>query len=242
MNLVMVRTNEELANCVAKLTAEILKTAIDEFEEATWVLSGGTSPTQSYDVVAKRYSGYLDWEKVWFLIGDERHVPTHDPYSNWGKIESWLLRELVFKYDHKLTPTYKEDLTEMAKHYSEALSNRLPKAANGRPRFDLVWLGLGEDGHTLALFPGYDLSTSNMMSVIKTSPKPPPERMTLTLSALKQARSCIILAVGEDKADAVAGLIGEDDSLPITMAVKTIEDNGGKVYLVVDEDASIYVD
>lgn len=241
MNLLQFDNNSTLAECAAKLTIDRLKSAISEFGDAVWVLAGGNTPMTCYEVISNKYVDLLDWQKVWFLMGDERHVNTEHSDSNWGAIEEQLLSKLNVSVDHLLPPAYSENLEEMAKNYSASLY-RLPANGNGRPRLDVVWLGIGEDGHSLSLFPGNDLSMTDLVMPVSNSPKPPSERISLTLFTLAQARYGLVLATGEAKANAVKKLVDNDMAAPVAQAVEKIESREGTVYLLVDRQAGSLID
>ena len=222
----------------AVIAVDKLAQAIERHDEAVWVLAGGSTPLAAYEVIAEKYSTSLDWSKVWVCLGDERCVSETDPESNWGQIKEVLLDNLLFKIEHMLQPVYDEvNPPSMANTYEAALS-ALPKNSQGRPRFDHVWLGIGEDGHTMSLFPGRDDSSSSLVEFIDNAPKPPSKRISLTLSALTGSDSCLVLASGEVKVAAVRGLISDDMALPITRAVKAIESSGGSVALLTDTAAA----
>lgn len=108
------------------------------------------------------------------------------------------------------------------------------------PHFDLVWLGMGEDGHTLSLFPGYSIltNTESLVVPVRNSPKPPPDRISLTLSALSSSSNCLIMAAGSGKSDVIARVFGGDETLPIAQAAQTIEVAGGQVTWLLDTAAA----
>jgi 6-phosphogluconolactonase len=234
MKLLQADSPESLADCAAKITIDYLNSAIHEFDEAVWILPGGNTPLLSYEVIVSKYLDAVDWQKVWIAVGDERQVETNDAQSNWGSTQEFLLSKLNVNQDKLIKPEYFADLSMMADSYAAAL-DKLPKAGNGLPRLDVVWLGLGEDGHTLSLFPGSAREPEELVETVTDSPKPPSARISLTLKALKQVRRCLVLAYGSSKSMAVEGLIEEDMLLPIVQAVRAIEDGQGQVCLLTDK-------
>ena len=158
----------------------------------TLVLAGGTTPKRCYELLSTME---VEWGKVSVLFGDERCVRPDHPESNYRMARESLLDRVapatVYRMPAELGPD------EGAELYTYAV------AAVGR--LDVVTLGVGEDGHTASLFPGHPaLNAPGLVVGIYDSPKPPPERVTLTLNALQSARTVIILATGAGKADAVA--------------------------------------
>jgi 6-phosphogluconolactonase len=156
------------------------------------VLAGGTTPRRCYELLAQLD---VEWGRVSVLFGDERCVPPLDPASNYRMAKEVLLDRVlpasVYRIPAELGPDEGADL------YAEVVEFVAP--------FDLVVLGVGEDGHTASLFPGHPALKADGLTVgIHDAPKPPPERVSLTLEVLRDSRRVIILATGAGKADAVA--------------------------------------
>jgi 6-phosphogluconolactonase len=137
----------------------------------------------------------IAWGRVSILFGDERCVPPNHPDSNYLMARESLLDRVspatVYRMSAELGPD------EGAELYARVVEMVAP--------LDLVMLGVGEDGHTASLFPNHPgLHATGLAVGIRNSPKPPPERVTLTMSVLQAAKRVIIVATGAGKADAVA--------------------------------------
>jgi 6-phosphogluconolactonase len=129
------------------------------------------------------------------VFGDERCVPPDHPDSNYKMAREALLDRVAPATVHRMPAELGPD--EGATEYSSTIAALLP--------LDVVVLGVGEDGHTASLFPGHPvLEAKGLVAGVRNSPKPPPERVTLTLEVLRGARQVIILATGAGKAKAVA--------------------------------------
>jgi 6-phosphogluconolactonase len=208
-----------------------------EYGRATWVLAGGTAPMLAYKILLERYSSKINWRKIWFVMGDERCVKQNSQDSNWKQICSVLLDHLPVPENQKLAPKYELSSEEASYLYAKSISV-LPMNQISAPRFDHVWLGVGEDGHTLSLFPGLFLPEDpNIVTAVHDSPKPPSERISLSMRALSNVGCCLVIASGAAKANAVARAIDGDLSLPITQVINNVENTGGQVGWLLDKAA-----
>jgi 6-phosphogluconolactonase len=172
-------------------------------------LSGGTSPTRTYELLAEDPAG-LDGVEVWFA--DERCVAPQDEQSNYRLAAESLLEpaaippQRVHRMEGELGPG------EGARRYAGALRAHVLPIEHGLPRLDLVVLGIGPDGHVASLFPDaptLKASDEELCLGVWDAPKPPAERITLSLAMLRVARSCLLLATGAAKADAVNAMLAE---------------------------------
>jgi 6-phosphogluconolactonase len=180
-------TAEDVAQAAAGEIAQALRQGAQSL-----VLAGGTTPQRCYEVLATLD---VEWGRVAVLFGDERCVPPNHPDSNYRMAKESLLDRVapatVYRMPAELGPE------EGAEAYAEVVGDVAP--------LDFVLLGVGEDGHIASLFPGHPiLEATGLTAAIRDSPKPPPERVTLTLEVIRDARQVLILATGEGKADAVA--------------------------------------
>ncbi len=180
-------TAEEVAEAAAADIGEAVRDGA-----RTLVLTGGTSPRRCYELLSELD---LEWGRVSILFGDERCVPPLDPESNYRMVKESLLDRVhpatVYRIPAELGPDEGADL------YAEVVAYAAP--------FDFVLLGVGEDGHVNSLFPGHPaLKSTGLTAAIRNSPKPPPERVTMTFEAIRDARLIEIIATGAGKAQAVA--------------------------------------
>lgn len=223
-----------LAEDVAKKSAVLLRARIDEYGKATWVLAGGSTPLLAYKIIASNYADAIDWSKVTVIMGDERIGPLDGPDNNWHAINE-IIGDLPTV---KLRPSSDLSAEAAAADYNQKISD-LPKADNNLPRLDLVWLGVGEDGHTLSLFPRHEslLPSADLVIPVHNSPKPPSDRISLSLRAIQGIQHALILAAGADKKEAVANA-QKNINLPIALAASIIETHEGHVEWLVDKEAA----
>ena len=180
----------------------ILRTSLVHKKRASIVLSGGSTPEGVYRYLAENSEDF-NWDYVDFFIGDERCVPADHEDSNLRMIrESFLSR-----IDHETANEYVVDQTlspdEAAKEYSDRLKDYLEK----NDSFDLVLLGMGPDGHTASLFPGYPELTEKKKLALATTQEGPLEphhrRVTMTVPALSHSSHILFLLKGGDDKKAI---------------------------------------
>jgi 6-phosphogluconolactonase len=184
---IVLATAEDVAAAAAAEIADALRDGA-----RTLVLAGGTTPKRCYELLAELN---LEWGRVAVLFGDERCVPPGDPESNYRMAKEALLDRAMPATVYRIPAELGPD--EGADEYAEVVANVAP--------LDFVLLGIGEDGHVGSLFPGHAALQADGLTVgVHDSPKPPPERVSLTLEAFRDAGRVLILATGKGKADAVA--------------------------------------
>ena len=187
------------------------------------VLAGGSTPRGLYQRLAAAGAGGPGWQ-VWF--GDERCLGANDPDRNETMArKAWLDRSAIPPQQIHAVPPI-PDPEAAAAAYAERLE--------GLGAFDLVLLGIGEDGHTASLFPGHecgDTSRSADVIAVFDAPKPPPQRVSLSTNRLSRARQVMVLATGSGKSEAIARW-RKGDALPIARITPRA---GVDVYA--DEDA-----
>jgi 6-phosphogluconolactonase len=209
---------ETVARRAAAHIARQLRHAREQRGVAHVALSGGTTPGRTYELLGAEPESLRDVE-VWFA--DERCVAPQDAESNYRLAAETLLAagavpaERVHRMEGERGPA------EGAQRYAEELLRRLAGAGDDAsrsappstpPLLDVIVLGIGPDGHVASLFPGaatLDAGEDAVCLGVRDSPKPPPERITLSLAVLRAARECVLLATGASKADAVAAMLAE---------------------------------
>ena len=193
----------------------------------------------AYAIIVAEYTDALDWSKVVAVIGDERAVGVDSPDSNWGQVTPLLFGTPSTSVVRGLRPVTEQGAEIAASRYNEEIG-KLMGAGDAAPRFDLVWLGVGEDGHTLSLFPGHPEFNENdedLVVPIHNSPKPPSDRITLTTKSLTNTRNAVIFATGAGKRDALALALSEQ-TLPIARVSSVLESHGAQVRWLFDEAAA----
>jgi len=227
------KTPDDVAQAAAENAVEILQLAIEAKGSASWVLAGGTSPMLAYKKLVKDFSDALDWSKVTVLIGDERMVPLDHKDSNFGSIMAVFEKSAELSKVKRIVPLTTINTLAAADDYAAKI------AAEEFEEFDLVWLGVGEDGHTLSLFPnnvGFTQLTDRWVIPVYDSPKPPSERISLSLTALEYVDELVIFAVGASKQNALKAARLKR-LLPISIASDAVEGNGGEVRWLYDAAA-----
>ncbi len=231
------RSAQDVAQAAAQLLISDLGDAVERYGTATWVAAGGNTAGLAFEALA-RFADAVAWDRVRVLMGDERCVAPDHPDSNWRQLEQQLLSRVAIPRHNLLRPPAELGGELGAERY-EAMLRELEPAAGGAPRLDHVWLGMGEDGHTLSLFPGHPaLEADGLVVPVHDSPKPPPNRISLSFAALGGARTCAILTAGAGKREALARALSGDVSLPVARAAQLVEGAGGRAIWLVNEAAA----
>lgn len=169
-------------------------------------LAGGNTPRTLYRLLSSQFRDQIPWEKVHVFWGDERYVPLGDPHSNYRTARETLLDAVPCPAGnvHPM-PTELSDPDTAARDYEETLRNYFSR---DWPRFDLVLLGIGEEGHTASLYPGSPaLEETKRWVVAVNVPAEPPRRLTLTLPALSHAAIVYFRVTGSNKAQALHNIL-----------------------------------
>jgi len=231
--------------------AAIAKRAAQEFVEAARaavrqrnvfqvVLSGGSTPKALYGSLASdpALRSQVPWDKTQVFFGDERHVGPDHPDSNFRMASETMLSKVPMKADQvaRIRGEY-PDADQAANEYEEALLSRFKLKAGELPRFDLLLAGMGNEGHTLSLFPGTRaLHSEGRIAVRNWVGKLFAERITLTAPAACAASEILFMVTGADKALALKGVL-EGPYEPEQLPAQLLRPKDGKLLWLVDTGA-----
>jgi 6-phosphogluconolactonase len=227
---------EAVAVRAAAEIARELESAREQRGLAHLALSGGTTPARTYELLVEALG---DWEGIEVWFADERCVEPEDEQSNYRMAAETLLRPAAIRAERVHRMEGERGPEDGAACYAKALAERLPGGDRRPPTppvLDVVVLGIGPDGHVASLFPGASTLDAGEQAVclgVRDSPKPPPERITLSLAVLRAARRCTLLASGASKADAISAMLGEPSHhVPASLLRR------GRLTAIVDDAAS----
>ena len=185
-------TADLIAQEVSERILELAKEAIEQRGQFKFVLAGGTTPEKVYRLLAKSNA---DWSKWFIYHGDERVLPIDHADRNSVMASSAFLNEVAIPKDQIFDMPTELGTEKSAELYRPIVQAALP--------FDLVLLGMGEDGHTASLFPTHVHDENDVVHSVYNSPKPPPERITISAKALSDTENLYFLITGANKRDAL---------------------------------------
>ena len=236
MELHIYKTADDVIEGLGNYFAQTVSTAIKQMNECTVVLSGGNSPKKLYELLASTdYRQHIDWDKIYFFFGDERYVPFNDPGNNGNMVKKALFEPLmipdanIFYINTAIPPD------ESAKKYAQRI---LSHFKNKPVRFDLILLGLGDNGHTASLFPHTTVLQEKKALVKAVHLEDPSSyRITMTSPLINEAHAIAFLVYGNAKSNAVYEVLeGKKDFE--TYPAQLIIPEEGKVHWFLDEDAA----
>lgn len=240
--IVICRDPADLAAQAAERVAGLVTAAGLEWRSISIALAGGSTPRALYQLLAAPpYHGQLQWPLVHFFWGDERAVPAGDKDSNYQMAWDALLSKVPVPEAniHRMVADG-PDLDAAARAAEAALVAHFKPAPGELPRFDLVLLGLGDDGHTASLFPGMPSLDEQTRLVVASPPgrlPPPVDRLTLTLPVLNAAAHVLFLVSGAGKADTVRQVLDPPAGAPSLPAAR-VRPAGGQLTWMLDAAAA----
>jgi 6-phosphogluconolactonase len=212
---------ENISDALADYIIKISKQSIQQHGKFIIAVSGGSLPRQLKGLVKRKDE--IDWSGWYVFLADERLVPLDHMDSNYHLLQKEFLQYVPIPKDqiYPINTSLLDDPEALSDDYMERLRQVFAaKNAVKFPVFDLILLGVGLDGHTCSLFPNHPLLEETMVWIapILDSPKPPPQRITLTLPVLNHAHHIIFICTGKDKQDILRRVLSkEHEHLPVTM-------------------------
>lgn len=225
----------ELSAYAANAFVEIANQAISERGRFLVALSGGNTPMRLYDLLGNQFQNKLEWKQVHFFWGDERCVPVDDAGNSYGQAKNIFLDKVNAINIHRV----QSDLEPAAAAIDYAGTLKVfSEPPLDWPRFDLVLLGMGDDGHTASLFPGSSVEVdSPTLAVTANYQDRPANRVTLTQNVFNDARNIFFLVSGISKAVTLLNVLN-GEYLPELYPAQRINPHNGKVIWLADEPAA----
>lgn len=227
---------EAISRQVALATIELIKATLAERPRFSIALAGGSTPRMLYSMLASEFKQEIPWDKLLIFWGDERYVSHDHEKSNYR-----MAREAML--DHVDTPasqifpmpTQPTNPRDAAESYAVTLKEALAPCDD---RFDLVLLGMGDDGHTASLFPGSPALQEEDRTVLAApAPVDPKQRITLTYPILNKSRNVFFLVAGEDKAPGLLCAMSRPSEITECPSGRVVPTDGNLIWFV-DEAAS----
>ena len=236
MKLHVYKNKDLLSHELALWISEFIYKTLEKQDYFSFVLSGGNTPKTLYTILASGdFKNKINWEKVHFFWGDERYVPFTDSRSNAKMAFDILLNNIkIPKENINIIPT---DISpeDSAEQYEEAIKNYFKRTQN---YFDLVLLGIGDDGHTLSLFPNSPLINEEKKWVNKVyNDVQEMFRITMMPTLVNNAKQIVFMVEGENKA-VVLNKIIFGNLEPLKLPAQLISPVDGELHWFVDEDAA----
>jgi 6-phosphogluconolactonase len=252
-------TPQELFAAAAELVVSATTDAVAQRGRFTIALSGGSTPKGLFNLLATNARTALPWDRMFFFWGDERHVPPTDPDSNYRMAEETMLSKVpvpagnVFRmaaenpdaaaaaedYEKTLRKFFGIELGQSEPGQSEPGQSESGQSGSGQfPRFDLILLGMGPDGHTASLFPGSaGLQEKSRLVIANWVEKFKTHRLSFTFPVLNAAACVAFLVSGTDKAPALHAVL-ESDAPGEQYPAKLVGPVNGKLIWLVDKAAA----
>jgi 6-phosphogluconolactonase len=230
-------TPEDLADGAAQAIVDAAREAVAARGRFTMALSGGDTPRATYSrLAAAPHADAMPWARTFVFFGDERCVPPDDLASNYRMAMETMLakvpvpREQIFRIRGEI------DCEEAAAEYARRLTEVFGTRRGGLPRFDLVLLGMGVDGHVASLFPGSPVlkEVFRTVAAVHAAQAIIPERLTLTFPVLNAASLILFLVSGGEKAKALKAVLGDAAMLPAGM----VQPDSGRLVWLLDRAAA----
>ena len=235
-DIIIAKDSEELNRIAAEKFILIGRKAIEQNGRFTVALAGGSTPKSLYKLLASEdFRSQIDWQKVFFFFGDERNVSIDSDESNFRMANESILTPLqispenIFRWETEINDTEK-----VVEKYEKAIVDFFNLKEKELPRFDLILLGMGDDGHTASLFPYTDgLRETKRIAVVNFVEKFDTNRLTLTFPTINNASNVVFLINGANKANPLKEVL-EGESQPEKFPSQNVKLKNGNLYWLID--------
>lgn len=237
MGYIISRSPEELAGKCAENIAVVVGKASAEKRMTSIALSGGNTPRFLFETLESKYGNTIPWSFVHFFWVDERCVPPDDSESNYGNFRRILLDKISMPSANVHRMKGEEDPCSEAARYADEIMGSV-QTKNGLPVFDLILLGLGDDGHTASIFPGKpEIIRSDRICETAVHPLTGQTRITLTIKVLNNAKEIWFLVTGSNKATVIRDIFNKEAKM-MNYPASFIVPYYGRLSWFLDKDAS----
>lgn len=229
------KTAEELAEYIC----ELLHTKSCNLPEGKFMsvaLSGGSTPKKLFNYISAQNAMDINWKNIKLFWGDERCVPPDDVESNYAMTKQNLLENIEIPNNNIFRILGENEPEKEAIRYAQILGENIDQV-NGFPKFDVVFLGLGDDGHTASIFPGSNslFKSTDFCAAVK-HPQSNQSRITITGPVINNADTVIFLITGKGKANIVSRLLNNDKEMELPASY--VNPANGKLFWLLDTDAA----
>ncbi|WP_321372125.1 6-phosphogluconolactonase [uncultured Draconibacterium sp.] len=226
-------------NVYKAIAKELIKMVQNSNQEIFDIaLSGGNSPKGLFKKISKKYADQIPWERIHLWWGDERCVPPTDEQSNYKMTVDYLISNIDIPEDNIHRIRGEEDPEKEALRYSKEMQDTLNSRGKD-PVFDLIILGLGDDGHTASIFPDQlELFEYEQNCAVAVHPLTGQKRITITGNVLNNANQVFFLVTGSNKALRISEIMNDNDAAQLLPAYYISPTNGILTWFLDDEAAA----
>ena len=241
--VIIAKDSDELNRIAAEKFVSIARNALKRKDKFTVALAGGSTPKSLYNLLAsEKFRSQINWKKVFFFFGDERNVLPDSDESNFRMANENLLNPLqispenIFRWEIEL-----KDTEKIVENYEKTIKEFFDLAKNELPRFDLILLGTGDDGHTASLFPfSKALRETKRIAVVNFVEKLNTNRLTFTFPAINNASNVVFLVSGTTKANALKEVL-EGEAQPGKFPSQNVNLKNGNLFWLIDSQAAQFL-
>jgi len=226
---------KEVVKALAKEIYKLTKSSVHE--RFNILLSGGNTPTALFKRITKKYADTIEWERIHFWWGDERCVSPENANSNYKQAYDFLISQISIPLANIHRIKGENDPEEEAIRYAGEIEVNL-NLRGENPVFDLVLLGLGDDGHTASIFPDeLELFEDERICAVATHPLSGQKRITITGRVLNNANRIFFLVTGANKSQRISEIMNDDEAAKLLPAYYISPTNGELIWFI-DEAAA----